>query len=197
MVHSEKIRTFWESFASRRIEIEACYEAGRFDGMAVLMDKQVHELNERLVWEVGPGKMLEYSLTISGEGDRDLRMLCQTIVDSAPQINGWEFYPARQARPAPPGISFLGKSQVSSHDWRYIAKPHSSSGRVDITILSDQFNRVPEKEALEAVQLYLDFVFGEDIVEEYLGIVSISQLSDSELSRPIAELPLVVRLLQN
>jgi hypothetical protein len=140
---------------------------------------------------------LEYSLTISGEGDRDRRVLCQRIVESAPQISGWEFYPARQARPAPPGISFLGKSQISSQDWRFIAKIHTSSGKVDVTILTDQFNRVPEKEALDAVQLYLDFIFGEDIVEEYFGIVSISQLSDSGISRPIAELPLILTLLQN
>jgi hypothetical protein len=151
-----------------------------------------------LAWEIGPGKQKRYSLTISAEGRARVRPLANKIVSLAPTLDEWEFYASRQPRPAPPTIALLGESDsVATQYWRYLARFDTTPGRVDLEIFSDDLSQLPEDKALNAVQIYLDAVFGEDTVEDYIGSFSVyPSAADSGKSRPIIELPGILHTLR-
>lgn len=166
----EAIRGFWSWFASNAQKLRTLHANRDFATLAREVNRELDKIEPQLAWEIGPGKNQPNLLTISAEGNAELRPLAETMIELAPNLTGWEFHSARPARPAPVMVR-LPASGVAfdTSDWEFIPVEQPASGRLDLVVVDDQLARSDREPALRAVSIYLDEVLGEEAVETWIG----------------------------
>jgi len=167
----EAIGRFWRWFGASAEKLKNLYSTNRLENLTMEVNRELDKVEPELAWEMGPGKKKPYLLTISGEGNPRLRELADLMIRLAPaDLEGWELYAARPARPAP-GVVRLPESGegFKAGEWKFIPLEHPQSGRLDLVVVDDQLARSDRETALRAVSLYLDQLLGEDTVETWIG----------------------------
>ena len=167
----DAIGRFWRWFGTTAERLKNLYSANRLESLTREVDRELDKVDSDLAWEMGPGKKKPYSFTISGEGNSRLRELAHLMIRLAPaELEGWELYASRPARPAP-GVVRLPESGESFETvkWKFIPLEHLKTGRLDLVVVDDQLARSVRETALRAVSLYLDQLLGEDTVETWIG----------------------------
>lgn len=191
-ISSLEIKRFWQWFATEASRLNETYERKDFEKLTTAINNQLDLLSPDLAWEMGPGKEGgNVSFTISGEGDPALRAYAENLIASSPQIPGWEFYSARQARPAPAAIQLPERGlRVPTANWRFIAEKDLGIERIHLVILDDLLSSIGREPALRAVSLFLDSFLGEDQVERWIGKIDVRPLDDRlDKSYKISDLP--------
>ncbi len=169
--HLDAIAQFWGWFIKSAEKLKTLYSTNQMESLTTEVNREIDKVEPELAWEMGPGKKKPYLFTISGEGDPRLRELTDLMIRLAPaNLEGWELYSARPARPAP-SIVRLPESGESfkTAEWKFIPVEHPASGTLDLVIVDDRLARSNRETALKAVSLYLDQLLGEDTVEVWIG----------------------------
>ena len=164
------IRDFWSWFTVNAEKLKALHADRKFSDVAKEVNQEIDKIEPQLAWEIGPGKNKSNLLTISAEGNSELRPLADLMIQMAPELKGWEFFSSRPSRPAP-DIVRLPESGVAfdTSGWSFIPVEHPENGRLDLIIIDDQLARSSRDLALKAVSVYLDELLGEDTVETWIG----------------------------
>ncbi len=132
-------------------------------------------------WQLEPGFHVECILTISPNGDKELRKETKEIVSFAPAINGWEFYYAKQ--PIQSGLNFVlyqddGLFHFSAEDWEYVLLGFPDN-TFDMIIKADSLTGLEKKDQLLAIELALDTIIGEEKkIELILGVDLITDIPE-------------------
>jgi len=167
----EAIGRFWRWFGASGERLKSLYSTNRLEHLTAEVNRELDKVEPELAWEMGPGKKKPYLLTISGEGNPRLRALADLMIQLAPaDLEGWELYAARPARPAPGVVRLPESGEVfKTAKWKFIPLEHPQSGRLDLVVIDGQLARSNRETALRAVSLYLDQLLGEDTVETWIG----------------------------
>jgi hypothetical protein len=146
------------------------------------VNRELDKVDPELAWEMGPGKKQPFLLTISGEGDPRLREIADLMIRLAPDdLDEWELYAARPARPAPSVVRLPESGEkFSTVEWKFVPLEHLASGRLDLVIIDDQLARAEHETALKAVSLYLDQFLGEDTVETWIGEFRVESTNEAQ-----------------
>ena len=164
------MRSFWTWFAANAENLTALHANRDFVAMADQVNRELDNVEPQLAWEIGPGKNQPNLLIISAEGNAKLRPLAEMMIKLAPQLEGWEFYSSRPARPAPSVVRLPESGQAfDTAGWVFLPVEHPETGRLDLVIVDDELADSDRERALKAVSIYLDQVLGEDIVETWIG----------------------------
>src|ERR1043165_1465379 len=91
----QQIDAWWQQFASRTGDLNDVFAQRKQWDLPQWMHDHLQVIDERLMWEFGPGLHGGHRLVITPEAAHHLRPLVRTILDRAPAIAGWEFYPYR------------------------------------------------------------------------------------------------------
>lgn len=168
---TEAIRQFWHWFVASADRLKILYSTNRLETLTREVNRELDKVDPELAWEMGPGKKQPFLLTISGEGDPRLREIADLMIRLAPDdLDEWELYAARPARPAPSVVRLPESGEnFSTVEWKFVPLEHLESGRLDLVIIDDQLARAEHETALKAVSLYLDQFLGEDTVETWIG----------------------------
>jgi hypothetical protein len=152
------------------------------DSLMREVNRELDKVDPELAWEMGPGKKQPFLLTISGEGDPRLRGIADLMIQLAPaDLEGWELYAARPARPAPAIVRLPESSEIfKTAEWKFIPLEHLENGRLDLVIIDDQLARAEHETALKAVSLYLDQFLGEDTVETWIGEFRVESTNEAQ-----------------
>jgi hypothetical protein len=163
-IPSEKIRGFWTWFAS-----VAPILADKPETPYLLseLDKQVAALHSKLSWETGPGLNKPWQLVISPSLDRNMRAVTERIVKMAPEIDSWEFHPARQAKEWNYKFEFCTSNRtfvdIDASEWTFILLRYPD-GYTEILLkgfnLPDSFT---QDDRWHAAAIALEGVLGEDL----------------------------------
>jgi hypothetical protein len=119
-ISEEQIRSFWDWFATIAQRL-----SDDFGNASLIeeLDQRVSGLAQ-VMWEIGPGSTTENMLAISPDGDAALLPLTKRIVTQAPSVTGWEFLPARPAKPEPFRLKLRGGPggdiEIDARPWRYL-----------------------------------------------------------------------------
>jgi len=167
----DAIAQFWHWFAASAERLKSLYSSDQLENLTNEVNRELDKVEPELAWEMGPGKEKPYLFTISGEGNPQLRKLADLIMRLAPaDLEGWELYAARPARPAPAVVRLPESGEIfKTVEWKFIPLEHHKSGRLDLVIVDDRLARSDREAALKAVSLYLDQLLGEDTVETWIG----------------------------
>lgn len=160
----------------------------------------VDELDSRIAnmgnysWEIGPGfrNPDNSMLVFSPSGDAQILEDTRNIVDRAPFIAGWEFYPAKP----PKQWNRVFCMQISSNEiidarsWSYVAHAENP-GRFRLVIVAPALNNMSPILRTIAAEIFLDGEVGEAERIHRISSIEVVTSCDPEFalkSRPIAEL---------
>lgn len=188
----DAIKHFWAWFAANSERLKDLYTNERFENLTQEMNRELDKVEPQLAWEMGPGKQKPYLLTISSEGNPRLRKIADLMVELAPELERWELYSSRPARPAPKVVRLPESGEAfETEDWEFIPVEKPEKGRLDLVVVGDQLARSGRDPALRAVSLYLDQLLGEDTVETWIGEFSVESpiAAHGKKTYKITELP--------
>jgi hypothetical protein len=170
-----RMDAWWEAFAARREDLSALFSREKDWDLPRWMMDHLHSIDERLMWEYGPAlKGKGHRLVITPESERHLRPLVETLLERAPSLPGWEFYPyrpaeevevARSAVQARAGGDLPEKAVVAAGEHR----------TVDVTYFFKKHGRKSESVAFVVTETLV----GEETLDRWVGGIRAAPLSDA------------------
>ncbi|CAN7285649.1 DUF695 domain-containing protein [Knoellia sp. LjRoot47] len=147
------------------------------------ISQRVSAIDERLAWELGPGRDAQHMLVVSPEGDPDVRAVARRWLRAAPATNDptWEYADARQ-RGSCEGTLEIGPHVVSFAD--IVVGARREGAHLDVSVHHPSFVDLPEQARQQVTMLALDEALGEVDVETWIGRV------DSAVDAPLDAFPL-------
>ena len=95
--YNERVAAFWKWFQVVASRFYATIEAGKCDSLDDETSAKTDELLPDFAWVYGPGADGRgHSFTLTGEGNIHRQLLALQWLATAPTIEGWTFYAARQ-----------------------------------------------------------------------------------------------------
>jgi hypothetical protein len=182
---------FWTWFSENLLVIEALYTERKLAQLSNLIGQNLDKIDPRLAWEIGPGKQKQYLLTISGEGDVEMGDLAEQIIRAAPDVQSWEFYSARPARPGAARIRLPNRNlEFDTKGWMFSPIERADAGRLDLLIYDDALALSAPDDAVRAVWIYLGEILGDEDAERWIGEVNIgtAQVEQHDRIYGIAEI---------
>lgn len=167
---TDAVECFWRWFAGNVEQLKALYLTSEFGRLAMEMNRRLDRIEPQLAWELGAGIKKPYLLTISAEGNPQIRQIADLVIERAPRLEEWEFYASRPARRAPGAVQLPESvERFNTSEWKFIPVEQHQRGQLDIVVVDDKLARADPGPALKAVSLYLDQMLGEEIVEAWIG----------------------------
>lgn len=157
----DPIAEFWQWFES-----VAGTLARDFENPEVIeaLNRRVGELGE-MAWELGPGIKEENMLVLSPDGDVSRLHETRALIGRAPSLPGWEFHPARPARPSPLKFSIdtdsSRKLEVDAERWSYVLL-RFKDGSTEVIVEQPESAEWSEDDRWAAAIVALDGLLGEE-----------------------------------
>lgn len=191
-ISENTIRKFWDWFGKFAAGLAADIENPTFHQE---IDRKLHALHPVLSWEIGPGKSAEWQLVISPSLNRDLLEITQRIVSKAPQINAWEFFPARQPKEWDYKFEVETKSgeriAVDASGWRFVLLKYPD-GTHEVLLCGDNLDELDEDTRWHAGAIILESALGEEAmlckVDSFATVVELEPRFAAK-EKPIQALP--------
>lgn len=137
---------------------------------------RVAALHPELTWEFVDGALARHALVLSCEGAPELRSLTERWRRAGPgDGEEWEFHASRPPNPrALHGEVSVGGRSVRPAEARFSTEIDSVRARVHVEVYHPELPSLGEGERLWFVFNILDWVLGEDEVEQWVGDVRFS-----------------------
>ena len=140
------------------------------------------------MWEYGPAVRQENGrrLVITPESQRHLRPMLRTILERAPKIAGWEFYPYRLAETL--GAGHLGREVAVGRRRRVGAdRCERRAGRkIDLAFSFPKHKTLDEEKAMHAAFVATETLLGEQVLDTWIGTIGLAEGAEKRGTRPAA-----------
>jgi hypothetical protein len=146
-------------------------------------------------WEVGPGLTKKNSLTISPTGDKELLEQTSKIIDSALELDDWEFYSSKQPKENWDKANFDG-IKVDAANWTYVLLKYPDD-KNEILIQAENLKQLDTSTKELAVDLVLTNLLGEKIKIEQIDFIDIIDKHENENVTQLKFLPAHINKLKN
>ena len=185
----EAIEAFWEWWTDHGGA--ALAEAIR-TGEATDLPDQVTALfaaiHPQLQWQITPGSHANHALTLSPDGDPELRGITEVWLRTGPEPEDtWEYHAARQPLDGPveaAGVILDPSEVVFTFEYDELYE------QIDLVLDHDSLFEAHPDAALEAAFAAIEAIIGEDNIERWVGIVEIS--AEPIEGRTLSELPSII-----
>jgi len=179
----ERVGEFWRWFGGRAEGFQATIADGRCGELTEEVAGRCSEWFPGFGWVFGPGQREgEHSFTLTGEGCPHRRLLAMEWCRRAPEIDGWQFHPARRRAADVGGHSIrIGGKDYRPIEFWVTPTLDEERERIDLVAWNPVFESMPEPERYQVLFLWLDEVLGEEAVADRLGAIEIRDdaLADS------------------
>lgn len=183
--HEAAFDQFWTTFRDRVTEVEQLVESR--GPVAAFMHAALPLLDgsraETLEWEIGPSPDGDWKLVFSTGGRRELRALCDRLVEMAPAIPGWSVFGHR--RPEPPAVAPIlaeGRRARPLPDARFRVNL-LPSGRLDLECLAPVDDDPIDASWHGSAMLLMEVLVGEEDFDRWVGPIGLTQLRKRGLLR--------------
>jgi hypothetical protein len=160
------IAEFWKWFSSINELLE-----NNIDNNELLstLDEKISELNPMFSWEIGPGAIADWCLTISPNLDAKLLKETEEVICLAPNISQWEFSSTRQKK-SWDGFFKMEKSDgttisLDSRNWKYVLLKYPN-GECEILLTSERATELNSDDRWTAAAIVLEGMLGERLIME-------------------------------
>ena len=165
--------SWWREAGSARLT--AALADGDPHRMVSDLSSRVSAVHPKLSWETGPGRERTHTLTVTGEGDPELRAVARRWLRAAPAGADadpvWDFADARQPAPDLSGTTLeIGGHRIDAASVRVSAQVRGFEA--DVTLFHPAFEALPEQARNQVAFLLLDSALGEVAVETWIGAIA-------------------------
>lgn len=170
-----KIDAWWAEFRTMSERIRALFSQKENWDLPAWMERHLQAIDPRLMWEFGPAvKGDGHRLVITPESEYHLRPLVQAILDRAPKLDGWEFYPYRLAEDVE-----QARATVQGRTGRDIAdfEARITVGdlrRLDLTFMAPSISGSDDASALNAAFVAAESLLGEEVLDHWIGAIEVA-----------------------
>jgi hypothetical protein len=187
------IDSWWREFVAAAPRLDDYFQGGGRWDLAGWMRAHLGIVDERIMWEFGPGTRGTQGqrLVLTPEAEHRLRPLVDVVLSRAPKVDGWEFHRHRLAEDLSLALRAVAeRTSVDFNGWQAYADL-TDEGLIDIT-LSPPFALAEREEARAAALLLVEALVGEELMDVWIGDVDIASNTGSG---PLGDLAPVVRAL--
>jgi len=184
----DQIENWWQLFAKRSKEFESHIRGRRplpIEELANWVDDGLNKINDNLLWELWPGDDDTCLFVITPEMDHYKRPLVKTIVEMAPNLEGWSFLPVRPALSVEVLETIFESRTGLSIPETKVACSRSSRNVVDVTFFSDSFSGENDREDIETAYCLCEYLLGEDTLNKWIGNI-ITQVINTSAGRIVS-----------
>lgn len=199
--HEETLRridAWWAEFARRVDDLKALFTRKKDWDLPAWMHERLQGICPELMWEFGPAVRTEgHRLVITPEGERHLRPLVGAILERAPKIAGWEFYPYRIAEDLDWAMTtVIGRTGVDMKDARVELRPRDDQ-KIDVRYMFAACRSPEDDDAMHAAFVATESLLGEPLLDRWVGTIEVAPHPKKSLFAfrrepggiPIAEMP--------
>jgi hypothetical protein len=181
------IANWWRAFQANATNVSAVFTRETTFDLVRWMNDTLGAVDPRICWEYGPAKRGPgHRLVITPEGNRSLRPLVKTLLDQAPQMPGWEFYPYRLPEDAEQTIANV-KSRVGVNITGALVDARLAPGRkIDLLYSFPSLRGADEETKSQAAMVATEVLMGEQVLDAWIGGIGLVE----EAEGPTRPLPL-------
>jgi len=171
----QKMDSWWNAFSARTHALENLIHGREHWDLPEWMAQHLQVVEPNLMWEFGPALHgAGHRLVITPESNTHLRVMVQTLLERAPKLPGWEFYPYR------PPASLQWAIQTAK------ARSHRDLHNISFSVTVAQHNRIDlrycspataspdDKEALNGAFVATETLLGEEILDQWVGRIEVA-----------------------
>jgi hypothetical protein len=190
---TERIDAWWREFVAAAPRLNDYFHGGGRWDLAAWMREHLGVVDERIMWEFGPGTRgtRGQRLVLTPEDEHRLRPLVDVVLSRAPRVDGWEFHAHRLAEDLSQALRAVAeRTSMDFNGWQAFADL-TEEGLIDVS-LSPPFALADREEARAAAILLVEALVGEELMDVWIGEVDIASHTGSA---PLGDLAAVVRAL--
>jgi hypothetical protein len=179
-----RIDAWWREFAGHTADLDAYFHQQTQWDLPGWMQEHLQGIHPSLMWEFGsaidgPG----HRLVITPESERWLRPLTSTILQRAPRIEGWEFYPYRVPEPVDWALAAVqGRTGVDISGATVEIRP-GEHRRIALRFTFDACASPEDIDARRAAFVATESLVGEAVLDQWIGAIEVAPRKRSFLQR--------------
>jgi len=179
------IDRWWQAFQSKTTDIDRLFKGKSSFKLPEFMQDTLQDIHPGLMWEYGralrgPG----HRLVITPESQRYLRPMVRTVLERAPKLEGWEFYPYRPAETADDTIETV-KARVGVDISGALIDSAVVPGRKVDLAFAFPGHRFKDETAMQAAFVATETLMGEQMLDTWIGQIGLLDEESSEGRRPL------------
>ena len=179
---TEKLRridSWWKTFRKRTDDLDALFKGREKWDLPEWMRDNLQAVDERIMWEFGPGLKGGHRLVITPESDRHLRPLVETLLQRAPNLEGWEFYGYRLPEGLAEAEATLKARNLASISRTKVLVAPGSNNLLDLEFYAPGYAGPEDREALNSVFVATEVILGEQILDTWIGGISVAKETEA------------------
>jgi hypothetical protein len=179
------IDNWWRAFQGKTSDLSALFHRKSEWDLVRWMHDYLGEVDPRLMWEYGPARSQEgHRLVITPESHRWLRPVVRSLLERAPKIAGWEFYPNRLPEDVPQAILAV-EGRVGVNITGAVVAASVVPGRKIDLWFDFPHQRFDVQTARNASFVASETLMGEYVLDTWIGAISLVSDSPEAKLRPL------------
>ncbi len=182
-----RIEAWWKAFAEKKDALAALFSRKARWDLPSWMETHLQAIHPSIMWEFGPAiRAAGHRLVITPESAHHLRPLVAAILERAPQLDGWEFYPCRLPEGEEETLATVkGRADCDIGDYK-VRISRGEYQRIDLCFVSPDISGPDDQDALNAAFVATETLLGEELLDRWVGAVAVASLDDDSRKRPPA-----------
>ncbi len=186
-LNDTKIENLWRWFVANENQIIDSFQNESVANYIVEnLDNLILDFG-MFTWEIGPGKVKPWFLTISPNGDRDLIRVSQKIIEHAPNLDDWEFNYCKPAKDWDRKFiiydSNMNEQNIDASNWKYVVL-RNEDGMIDLILEAMNITHLDHDTARTAADIIVTSEIGEETkIQKILSVDIVDRLERQYNSR--------------
>jgi hypothetical protein len=170
-----RINDWWDAFEDKAPALTDLFKGKRKWDLPGWMNDTLGAIDPHLMWEFGPAvRTTGHRLVITPESQTHLRPLVRTVLDRAPDLAGWEFYPYRLAEDLGHARSTVEGRTGGTLDGVTAELRIGAGNRIDLVFRSPATKGEDDREALNVGFVAAETLLGERALDRWVGAIEVA-----------------------
>ena len=167
------IDAWWRAFQGKTTDLDALFHRKSEWDLPRWMHDHLGAVDPGLMWEYGQAvRQPGHRLVITPEQRKWLRPVVRSLLERAPKIPGWEFYPHRLPEDAPMAIQMVQARVGVNVTGAMISASVAPGRKIDLEYTFPQ--RLDEQTANQAAFVATETLMGEYVLDTWIGGIGVA-----------------------
>ena len=175
------IERWWQAFVAKAKDLQSLFTGKSEWDLPAWMHEHLGAIDPSICWEYGPAIHTKgHRLVVTPESNRGLRPLVTTLLEHAPELPGWEFYPHRlpEVMEILPGTMEARTGGDVSDVLVQVARV--GEHHVGLRFLGPRTTSDGDKQAMHDAFVAAETLLGEEWLDHWIGPIEVAPLSAAQ-----------------